>query len=274
MRVMRYMICAISATLPGIALAQAGPSIDVFGSFAPNAYGSASWGGYVTNAIYALENGLSSVGTPSTDPTAYYQVTTAPLRYNMVTSFNSWLGQADPGTAFGPAFAAEYGNRLHFGLRIVSLGVANMFRLEDLTFDMNSSDAGNELDFDGDFIGYTYEARRMGIDYGADEIKGTSDDIVYASGQAGTNYVNELVYVGVGNAWWPWPGTDQAQIDSEVARVMALGMPNTVTTTYSIVVGGTTYSNTGTVVLTPEPSSLLVFGLPALAALRRKKSAT
>ncbi|MBI5708371.1 MAG: hypothetical protein HZC36_15420 [Armatimonadetes bacterium] len=270
MRVMRYSVCALSASLAGVALAQSGPTIDVYGSFAPNAYGSPSWGGYVSNAMYALENGLSSVGTPATDPTAYYQVTTAPLSRNMVTSFNSWLGKADPGTAFGPAFASELGNRLHFGLRIISLGTANRFRLEDLTFDMNSSDGGNELDFDGDFIGYTYEARRMGIDYGGDGIKGTLDDIVYASGQAGTNFVNELCYVGVGNAWWPWPGTDQAQIDSEVARVMALGMPNTVSTSYSIVINGSTYSNTGSVVLTPEPASFLVFGLPVLAYLRRK----
>jgi len=39
-------------------------------SVAPNAYGSPSWGGYVSNAIQGLENGCSSEGSP-TSPSYY-----------------------------------------------------------------------------------------------------------------------------------------------------------------------------------------------------------
>ena len=38
---------------------------------APNGYGGAAWNGYASNALYALENGLSTYGDRSTDPAGY-----------------------------------------------------------------------------------------------------------------------------------------------------------------------------------------------------------
>lgn len=271
MNIRQLSSLAVLGSLVVGAFAQSAPTIDVLPSLAPNGYGSPNFDPYVGNAMNALENGLSAIGNPATDPDAYFQVSTMPLAWNMVTSFNSWRGLANPGTNFGAAFAGEYGNRLHFGLHIVSEGYGNRFALDSLTFDMNSSDPGNELDFDGDFIGYAYTPRRIGIDYGADGLKGTSDDLMYNNNEAGTNLVNELMYVGVGNAWWPDDlNNNQSTIDAEVARVRGLGMPNLVTTTYGITVNGNPFSNGATVTLVPEPASLSILGLGLFAFLRKR----
>ena len=272
---MRYV-----AILAGIGLILAvtgtagatGITLDVYASSAPN-YGTATWAGYMANALNSLENGLGNIGDRSTDPSAYEIAgpTIAPGDI-AVTSFTSWRGQINPPAPFNN----EHGNRLHFGLHAYGDGTAQ-FALEDLTFDMHSSDPTDSLVFVGDFIGYAYNGTsRYGIDWGADRAKGGSDDTVYTSGN-GTTLVDELVYVGVGNAWWPAGGDPdpanpvggaQAAMDDYYAWVYS-EMPITVTTTYSILGD----SGSDSVDVVPEPVTMagLMLGIGCLARYARKR---
>jgi len=213
--------------------AHAGVVIMVFPSPAPNAFGSPSWPGYVTNAINALQNGLPSVGNPANDPTAYFRVSTETDRDNIVTGFPSWKGFANPGTKFGPAFANELGNRLHFGLAIIGTN-GTTFSLSGLSFDMESTDPGDIFQFIGDFSdpmdpSNVYSSTRVGI---------APNNAVITSGPA-TQVVKALYYVGVGNAIAPddvtpqCMGTDQSTIDCVKAFYDSI-MPFRVTTTYTL----------------------------------------
>ncbi len=255
--------------------------IQVFPSPAPNAFGSPSWNpGYVQNALNALENGLSSVGNPATSPTAYYRVTTEGDRDNIVTGFPSWRGFANPGAMFGPAFANELGNRLHFGVHISGNGT--QFSLSGLSFDMESTDAGDIFQFVGDFASPsdTYSSTRIGINYGPDHIKGTGDDVRITSGPA-TQVVDEIVYVGVGNALAPsdvsCPGTNQATLDCLKAFYDSIS-PFNITTSYTLKNGdgGTLAMGSATVLFpaaVPEPGTwgLMLFGIAGLAWKRLRR---
>ncbi len=195
---------------------RAGITIAVHASSAPNAYGSPSWAGYVANALYALENDLSSQGDRSTDPTGYERAPAeVPGSEIAVTSFRSWRGEVEPAAPFDN----EHGNRMHFGLHAYGDG-STQFTLEDLTFEIASSDPWNSLSFVGDFIGYGYSSTRYGIDWGPNRVKGGGDDVVYTSGN-GTTLVDEIVYVGVGNAWWPG-GDDDTPSDPDEGKQQAM----------------------------------------------------
>src|SRR3989304_1560158 len=147
-------------------------------------------------------------------------------------------------------FGAEW---FRFGLHAYGEGTTQ-FKLEDLTFAIHSSDTTDSLVFVGDFIGYNYNGTtRYGINWGDDRAKGGGDDVVYNSGN-GTTLVDELVYVGVGNAWWPQPEvgqTNQEAMDDYFAWV-ASEQPIDVTGTYSIL--GSTGSDMVTVI--PEPATI------------------
>jgi hypothetical protein len=271
----RFMIVLCVAALVGLAstAAQASVTIDVYASSAPNVGASPSWPGYLTNALNSLENGLGTTGNPTLDPTAYAVLgTTVQPGQMMVTSFNSWLGVANPGSPF----QNEFGNRLHFGLHAYSTD--QKFVLNDLTFAIQSSDA-NVLGYTGDFVGYNYSSTRIGIDY-VDGIKGNGNDIVYTSGN-GLTPVNEIDYVGVGNAYWPGgddpnpanpAGGAQAAMDAAVAYIDS-NYPLSVTGTYWI--GEATGS--ATVTTTPEPCTLAIWsllgGIGAIVGYRRRKAA-
>lgn len=229
-------------------------------SSAPNAFGSPNWGSYVTNALTSLEVNGGNIGDRDLSPAAYEILGPGDLTAGdlMVTSFPSWRGVAAP---LAP-FAGEYGNRLHFGLHAYGDGTTQ-FTLEDLSFAVHSSDPADTLQFVGDFVGFHYSSTRFGVHWGADRAKGGGDDTVYTSGN-GTTLVDEIVYVGVGNAFWPGgpgdPLTGQAALDATAAYIAGF-TPFAVTGTYSI----RGFSASATVTTTPEPGTLLTLGAAASA---------
>ena len=259
MRLVTLLTLTIVLFISGNALAVI--TVDVMPSSAPNGYGAPSWNGYAANALSSLENNLGNVGDRAIDPTAYEIAgpIVEPGDF-MVTSFNSWRGEVNP----TGAFANEYGNRMHFGLHAYGDG-STQFALNDLTFQLHSSDPGDALVFIGDFIGYNYNGTtRFGVDWGGDRAKGGGDDVIYASGN-GTTLVDEIVYVGVGNALWPGGGDPtpaspiggaQAAIDDTVAYINA-GGPFAISCTYEIN-GYTGFASVSTI---PEPSTLIIWSL-------------
>jgi hypothetical protein len=105
---------AFSAVVDISVIASVGPTAD-----SPSGI-PASWTTYVDNAEYALQNNLTSYGTPNT-PGYYTQATTPFYSGGLITTtFNSWMGSA-PGL-----YAGQYGNELYFGLSLYSTTAFSM----------------------------------------------------------------------------------------------------------------------------------------------------
>jgi hypothetical protein len=259
--------------------------MDVRPSPGPNYYSSSTYGAWATNALFALENDLTAVGDPATDPAAYFLATHLGVRDNIATSsgdpataFPSWRGYADPGTMFGPQFANEYGNVLYFGLHI--LGNGQQFRLSNLSYNIQSSDYWNALGFSGSFTSSdTYSAPRFGIAYGPDGLPGTADDIIIDSGSA-DQLVDELYYTGIGTSslagQGPYPEANQASLDG-VAYYYTYYSPLVVNMVYSLAddSGATLAIGSATVDFSvPEPTAVgLVFAGLVILTMRRRHHA-
>lgn len=251
----------------------ADPTLTVFPSLSPNGFGSPSYAGWQANAIYALMHGLTSYGNPAL-PTYYQQVSSIAQENNLVTSFPSWMGQANPAAVFGPAFAKELGNRLLFGLAIDGNG--GQFSISQLSFVMSSTDPYHGLDYSYAAGSYNYSAAYVGVRKGLDDKIGTSDDVLITSG-ANTQLVDALFGRGSGNAFWPScaPGPCTT-VEQQAALDEAAGYgpdPYLFTGEYSL--GGATGRAEVNITPTPEPYSIVLLGsgLVLLAArLRRKRS--
>jgi hypothetical protein len=244
------------------ASAWADVSITVTPSLAPNIYGSPSFDGYLSNAIWALENGLSSYGDP-TLPTYYSAAPSVlPISDNIVTGFPSWDGIANP----TGAFAAELGNRLHFGLDIKGNG--SLISISELSFSAVSADPGDTLGFSYGTGSYGYSNSYEGIIYGTGGAGDVSEYTYVTSGDP-TQLVNEIVGRGSGNAWASYStdpgGTLQGIIDLNVAGISANANnePFTFTGTYTL--GDVSESATVTFLPVPEPISMIFFGTGLVA---------
>ncbi len=217
---------------------EGGISITVYPALAPNRWGSPSWNAWASNAVTAILNGYSSYGDPVL-PTYYQQITNAvPVTNNLVTSFPSWMGVADPGTVFGPAFANESGNRLTFGMDIK--GGTNLISIAQLSFIMASTDPGDTLNWSYFPIPYSYSGLNTGS---ADPvylgiIYGPNGQNTYVTNGPATQLVNEIVTCGSGNAWWP-DGTSADSIAVQQSNILACAEQ----------VGAQTFSFTGTYVI-------------------------
>lgn len=270
---LRTAVLVIGAVLSTTAASAASITISVFASSAPNAFGSPSFDPYAANAITGLENGGVSVGLPSL-PTFYENKTVFTAGEAIVTDYNSWKGAVGP---LAPPYNNELGNRLHFGLAVVDTG--GTFSLSQLNFSITSSDV-NSLGFAGSFnAGDVYSLRRVGINCGADGVCGTSDDIVITSGAA-TQLVNELYYVGVGNAYCssvnPADCGGSAQTMGDVLNYIGANGPIEVTGRYwlsdgqNILASG---SETVEIDAVPEPGTMLLLGtglVGVASAIRRR----
>jgi hypothetical protein len=209
-----------AVTNAGPFLGTGGITVAVYPALAPNRWGSPSWNAWSSNAVTAILNGCSSCGDPAW-PSYYRQITNAvPVTNNLVTSFPSWMGVADPGTVFGPNFANESGNRLTFGMHIK--GGTNLISISQLSFIMASTDPGNTLNWSYSPIPYSYSGLNtgsanpvyLGIIYGANGEK------TYVTNGASTQLVNEIVTCGSGNAWWP-DGTSADSIAVQQSNILA-----------------------------------------------------
>jgi len=263
-------------------------NVDVLPSISPSPFPlvSPSFAGYASNAIYALENGLSSYGTPGT-PSYYtvlpmsgpnYTTTTAAI---IATDFNSWNGQANP----GGAFANEFGNFLNFGVRVTptTLGTTSptftlasvAFTVTDTNLNPNHALGGPANPYTGT-LGPSFGTDSFGtITYGSDN-GGTSADITSGPDQP----ISALWYTGVTTAYQALssdPGaTNQDKINNLLTQLIAdantYGSPFTVTATYTVLdSNGDTSTGSATVLVTPagpftvvpEPASLLLWGIGA-----------
>ena len=271
MRLSFFVVSLVSFALLSSA-ARAEVVMDVYASPAPNFSASPSWNGYLANALNSLENNLGNIGDRNLDPTAYEILPDGSgigAEEIIVSSFNSWRGIANPSSPF----ANEFGNRIHFGVHIVGDG-SMRFRLEDLSFEMSSSDTDNLLGFSGNFAGGSYSGTRIGIDYGADMMKGGGDDTIINSGAA-TQFVDELVYVGVGNALdaSPFTGSDQdrinqilSQIQSETKFDFTGAYSLSDSTGSSILAAGST-----TITVIPEPTAFFALMVVSCAVSSRRR---
>lgn len=267
------IICVCLLLTPTVL--KADPVFNVVASPAPNFSNLPAFQSYNVNALNSLENGLGDIGDRGTDPAAYETYadgSSIGIFELIVSNFNSWRGQADPSSPFDN----QLGNRLHFGVHIVGDG-STQFRLEDLQYEIDSTD--DVLDFSGDFVGQSYSEFRIGIDWGADRAKGGGDDLLINSGAA-TQFVDELVYVGVGNAYDASNEsgvTDQDKIDSLTSGFTS---PVDVTGSYTLnddqgsLLGTDSTTVTIVPVAVPEPaSSSLAFLMGIVVTCRRRKRA-
>jgi hypothetical protein len=263
-------LCLVAgATVP----ARADVLITVTPSVAPNAFGSPSYGAYVQNAVTALEQGLSSYGDPTLP--SYYQALSNGSQVSadqvLVSGFPSWLGKADPGTAFGPAFANELGNRLLFGLTI--LGNGEKFSISQLSFTATSSDPSNSLGFSFGVNTYNYSNDYVGVIFGT----GANPNQYITSG-ANTQMVDAVFGRGSGNAFAVYTTDPGATMQDKLDNALAAIPDMTFTGTYTL--GGATGSAFVNVSpdAVPEPSALLLSGTGAGLGLayawRRRRRVT
>jgi hypothetical protein len=213
-----------------------GATIDVFKALIPNNLGSPSYSAWRTNAFNAILSGASSAGTPGTP--SYYQELSGGIPYQdvEVTSFPSWQGKADPGTAFGPAFANELGERAGFPLYINGNGT--QFSISQLGFTGVSTDPGDNLGFTFAVGSFNYSPDYVGILAGPDGKLGTADDVLITSGP-NTQLVDALIGRGSGNAIWPCGPNDPSPCSTIAQEQAAIN-------NLTLLVAGATWTGTYT----------------------------
>ena len=247
-------------------------TINVTPSVAPNAFGSPSYAGYVTNAIGALHDGDSTRGDPSL-PTYYAAQSNVKADEVIVTGFPSWHGKADPGAVFGPSFANELGNRMLFGLKVD--GGGQQFSISQLSF--NGTSSNGLLDFSFGTGSYNYSHDYEGVLAGPDGKLWTADDIFVTSGP-NTQLVDGLVGRGSGNsmdAYCPGCTTGQMQSAIEAAADQFHG-DTTFTGTYHLHVGQAVFgSGTFNIAAVPEPATwaTMILGIGMIGATMRRRRA-
>jgi hypothetical protein len=258
------------------ASAWAAPVINVYTTLAPELIGPSgtSW---INNAVYALEHGLSSYGDPNL-PDYYVQRSEFSSNENIISLFPSWHGQINPGTVFGPAFAGELGNRIHFGVAIDGNGT--QFSISQLSY--------HEVPSDPTQVGlvnfaegtYQYSSAYVGIVFGSTHSLYAADNTYITSGP-NTQLVDAVVGRGSGVAWLSCnpaglncssDAERQASLDHYANSLLA---PYTLTGTYSLAAFDASGSAVATVNPVPEPVGTGVAGLGVVtlaAFIRRRRS--
>jgi hypothetical protein len=254
-----------AALLLGMISSANAVTIDVTPWVAPNVYGSSSWTAAEANAMAALFSGQTTHGPAGPEQfNAQSNVTSAEV---VVTGFNSWRGVANPGVPY----QNEYGNRMHFGLRIN--GDGSQFSISQLSFATTSSDPFNALAWNWALGSYNYGTGYWGLLKGNDNQLFTSDDVIIDTG-SNTQLVDGLVGRGSGISFDAYcPGCTPAQMQAALDAVAAYpGSTFTHTGTYTL--GDFNGSGTFTISAVPEPSTwaMMILGFAGIGFLAHRRA--
>ncbi len=271
---MRFLILGWSVFLlfASTIVAAAGPTVSVYPSLGPSE-ASPNLPQYAKNGVRQI--GLGAIQYSDTQRYVPSSFLLAPgdllVSQNIQTGFVSWNGFADPVAVYGPEFAADTGNVLRFAVQV--MGNGTKISLSELTFSLASTDVGHTLDMPVTAAPGSYSEGFIGLDYGVDGIRGTPDDLTIASGP-GTLQVDELIAVSFGKSWAipsvPPGLTAQGALDTYGESLGA--MPFSTTGTYSLMLpSGDAYTGTASVSFVPEPATLSLLALGALALIRRRR---
>lgn len=279
--------------------------IEIFPTIGPNPFtGIGSYATYSANALSALQANAGMGVPPATgaagpgqylggqvqgpNPPAPSPATNFVITPNQITATNapntSWLGQANPGSAFGAAFANELGNFLYYGIRITG-APGETFNLAALkaagvsTLTTNSPGLGlNPFPSNLTAAYGTYSQNNQGIDNVAASLGG-----VPVNSNNDTDPVDRLFLVGpaLGFATAGPLGSAQAEIDAVLQEILNLQHSgdflqfqfniNGFTTT-----AGSFNSNSVVILDIPEPGSIALWTLSVAGVLgyvRRRRMA-
>lgn len=275
---MRRYFLAMLALLTATVASQADPVITVYPSIGPNIFSSPYADPYIANAVQGLQNNGATTGTPGFP--SLYSTTgpTVPINQIIVTNFNSWLGHLNPGTMFGPNYANETGNRIHFGVSVVSTNPGTQeFSLSQLEAEIISTDSNNFLGVPREFIGGDYAPDFIGV---ITDANGNIIDVL-DSGEVGTTPVDALFFFGYGNAFEILDtnfNDPNSLSQSEFAALigdpsLTSSVPFSLTGNYYLgnASGGTTVDIVGPQFIVPLPAGVWIFaGAVSLLAARRR----
>jgi hypothetical protein len=254
-----------AALLLGMINSASAATIDVTEWVAPNVYGSSNWAAAEANAMAALFSGQSSHGPAGPAQfNAQSNVTSAEV---VVTGFNSWRGVANPGVPY----QNEYGNRMHFGVRID--GEGSQFSISQLSFSATSTDPFNALAFGWTAGSYNYGTGWWGVLKGQDGELFTGDDTFITSG-VNTQLVDGLVGRGSGNSFAAYcPGCTPAQMQAAIDAVAAYpGSGFSFTGVYAL--GAFNGEGTFNISAVPEPSTwaMMILGFAGIGFLAHRRA--
>ncbi len=126
------------------------------------------------------------------------------------------------------------------------------------------------LNYQGSFSSSAYNRHRVGIDYGPDGKRDTSDDVIYDNNQPGGIAVDEIVYTGLGlavqaNDVRTAVGKRESELNKLMASLLGTQSSYQIKATYKLLDDDDTTvlaTASSTVKVTPQPSFVQIGPVP------------
>lgn len=167
------------------------PLMEIVAASAPNPIRSPNSGSWKTAAASWLET-KNGAGDPTVNPAAFAPLAVIAAGDLMVVPPDSqthlWKAVINP---TGALTSLEFGNRLAF---VFSIRSSTPFRMSNIRTTLTASDS--RLNATEMLSPYVYNSYTIGLNYGADGVKGGGDDTRPGNGASATTLVNELYYGG------------------------------------------------------------------------------